>query len=121
MAEDRGGGGERTVTERELQLMRRGVVERVLNRHGGPMMRSKIREIAREMYPLPPVERPRVVDFGMGQYRVHDGVLQRRYNASEAWRDVPQDGQWAIALTDLLTHPTETVPDEEEADMGSSR
>lgn len=75
--------------------------------------RSCIEE-AEKRYPLTET-RPRVVIIGAYRYRAVDGELEYQYiktDAPENWYSLVNTGKKAeaLALADLLAHPTEEVP-----------
>lgn len=79
--------------------------------------RKALDETVAAIYPLPIIERPRVVTDSDGyQWRVVNGAVEYRYNA-ESSRWASDNGRY-IRISDLariaslLANPTELVPDE---------
>ena len=67
-----------------------------------------------EWFPLPKVERPRVVHIqGMGDYKIVDGRMWFRIRPVNEWTVLYPKADLA-ALADLLASPTEAVDDEED-------
>jgi hypothetical protein len=70
------------------------------------------------LYPMPTVERPRVVSGGGFEYRVIAGVLQfRNANQEGGWMVDPEILERTHAINTVLANPTEQVP----ADQGDAR
>ena len=72
--------------------------------------RREAAQEAKSRYPLPKVTRPRVVAGLRAQYKVVDGVVFGRSNASFDWRvsaSIHVDD--VVRVADLLANPTEEV------------
>ena len=110
---------EKRYTERDLIRAKREGARKMAARciitEGGLLPLYKMcnieldQEIA-QMYPLPKVTRPRVVAGLRAQYKVVDGVVHGRSNASFDWRvsaSIHVDD--VVRVANLLANPTETV------------
>lgn len=107
------------MTERDKQLLRREGFAAAM-RKGIGLSFDYAEESAAAAYPLPPITRPRVVadsesfkQFcvvnGQLLWRVADGVEWERVNSTVAFSITPNRVR---VWHDLLTNPTEDVPDD---------
>lgn len=118
---------EKTYTEREVVERERRAVERTIDELWH-YLRTAIpfgewngaQPLARRLYPLPTVTRPRVVTDTKGrQWKVEDDILLTRHESSlwlaaEDVRDAFWFSRERIRLwADLIANPTETVEDDQ--------
>lgn len=108
-----------TVTEREAVMRERAAVRdavewmrRAVRREGG-IEHVDARDLPNQMYPLPKVQRPRVLTLGSLRLRLIDNRLQWRTDPGVAW--------WCSTLSvvdfsgyleSLRANPTELVDDD---------
>lgn len=95
---------EREMIETERKAFRAGAYWGTSNRYDG-----YARAEAERRYPLPKVERPRLVRIGVDSYRVKDGVLQIMDCCHDAWHASSYDATVVHVLADMIANPTETV------------
>lgn len=67
------------------------------------------RVVARSLYPLPKVTRPRVVSINLREYRILNSELWWRYAPGYEWEKHGWTRRDAQALLGLFADPTETV------------
>lgn len=104
----------RTYTAREVVVMQREAVVRAMDAYGAPRAVEVARNIARDMLPLPPITRERVLRFGDVEFRVRSGEIQSRiFGGRRPFSKSPYNPVMVTLLHDLIQKPTETVPDEE--------
>jgi len=86
----------------------------VMAREAAPALRNQWRCLAHATYPLPTVERPRVLTLDNGaQFRVQDGLIEHR-SKRDGWVQSDMELCEFTAddfrqFADLMENPTETV------------
>ncbi len=101
---------EKQYTERDMVLARReGARVALYTPVSGCTVQQAI-DTASRLFPLPKVTRPRVVAGLRAQYKVVDGVVHGRSNASFDWRvsaSIHVDD--VVRVANLLANPTEEI------------
>jgi len=102
---------EKRYTERDLIRARReGYAKHCEETATCQWSREAREQFAAAAYPLPKVTRPRVVAGLRAQYKVVDGVVHGRSNASFDWRvsaSIHVDD--VVRVANLLANPTEEI------------
>ena len=101
---------EKQYTERDLILAKREGARVALFTPVSGCTAQQAIDTANRLFPLPKVTRPRVVAGLRAQYKVVDGVVHGRSNASFDWRvsaSIHVDD--VVRVANLLANPTEEV------------